>query len=50
MVPMREFHKELAYLYARRMSVDELINSLREYQKYHPKREGKESQLPRKTA
>jgi hypothetical protein len=47
LVPRYEFQKELAYLYARRYSVDELIRSLREYQRYQIKRE---RPMPRKTA
>ena len=45
LAPMREFRRELAYLYAKRSSVDELIRSLREYERYQSKREG---QYPRR--
>lgn len=35
----RGFHKELKYLYERRVAVESLIRSLEEYQRFHAKRE-----------
>jgi hypothetical protein len=39
MTSNRGFHKELKYLYERRVAVEALIRSLEEYQRFHPKRE-----------
>ena len=36
--PVREFRKELEYLYARRTAVDSLIQSLEEYNRFRERR------------
>ncbi len=47
MTPIREFRKELQYLYERRSAVEALIRSLEEYARYQPRHE---KHRPRKTA